>query len=249
MRLIKAKGVVIKETTYSDNDKIITILTDDIGKISCMAKGSKKTNSPILASSQYLVYSEFVLYKGTSFYYVNSADVINTFYNLRIDLDKLNIVFELTRLIQATTDENQDTSGVLRLFLNTLYVIEKLNKNLKLVESIFKIKLLDLLGFARPINKCYICGKDLLPLSKSGSNIEFDNIYYDYVTNTFVCSNCIKGKEKQRYIELSKDCTLAINYVIKSDVKKIFSFDLKKDSLRQFMIFAQAFSDSMTNGL
>ena len=46
MKLIKVKGIVIKEVPYKDNDKIITILTDTLGKISCLAKGAKKTNSP-----------------------------------------------------------------------------------------------------------------------------------------------------------------------------------------------------------
>ena len=240
MKLVKVKGVVIRETAYSDNDKIITLLTDSLGKISCMAKGAKKTNSPILASSQYLVYSEFVLYKGTSFYYINSADVINTFYDLRIDLDKLNVAFELTKILQTTTDENQDTSDVLKLFLNTLYVIEKLNKDLDLTKSIFKVKLLNLLGFYQPIDKCYICGKSMQAE---------DEIYYDYVTNTFVCSNCILNSDKRRYIKLSNTCVIAINYVARSGIKKVFSFELKQNALRQFMLYAQAYCDSITNGI
>ena len=72
MDLIKVKGIVIRETTYKDNDKIITLLTDKLGKISCMAKGAKKNNSPILANCQYLVYSEFVLYKSKNFYMLQS---------------------------------------------------------------------------------------------------------------------------------------------------------------------------------
>ena len=99
MKLVKVKGIVIREVTYKDNDKIITILTDTLGKVSVIAKGAKKTNSPYLASSQYLVYSEFVLYQNTGYYYLNSASVINTFYNVRVDLDKLQIAFELTKMI------------------------------------------------------------------------------------------------------------------------------------------------------
>ena len=42
MKLIKVKGIVIREVAYKDNDKIITILTDTIGKVSAIAKGAKK---------------------------------------------------------------------------------------------------------------------------------------------------------------------------------------------------------------
>ena len=99
MKLIKTTGIVIKEIDFKDNDKIITILTKDLGKISAMVKGAKRTNSPYLASSQYLVYSEFVLFQGKTFYHVNSTTVIDTFYDLRVDYDKLNYAFDMTKLL------------------------------------------------------------------------------------------------------------------------------------------------------
>ncbi len=123
MRQIKVKGIIIKEIPYKDNDKIITILTDELGKISCMAKGAKKSNSSILACSQYLVYSEFVLYKSNNFYYINSAEILSTFYNFKIDFDKLEIAFELTKLINIVISENENTDEVLKLFLNTIYLL------------------------------------------------------------------------------------------------------------------------------
>lgn len=241
MNLIKAKGIVIKEVQYKDNDKIITILTDTLGKISCIAKGAKKTNSPILANSQYLVYNEFVLYKSKNFYYINSASVVDTFYNLRVDLDKLESVFELTRLIQRVTDENQDTSNILKLFLNTLYILNKLNKDNNLIISTFKIKLFCLLGFMPHIKKCSNCGQAFLDLDTK------DSLYYDYVENVFCCENCINGKDKRRYIKINKVTVIAIEYIMKSDIKKVFNFELK--DISGLKLFSQVYSDAMIGGI
>lgn len=242
MSLVKLKGIVIKEVVYKDNDKIITILTDNLGKISCMAKGSKKTNSPILANAQYLVYSEFILTKGNSFYYVNSASVIDTFYKLRVDFDKLNQAFDLTRIINSTTDENQDTSNILRLFLNTLFVIQNDKKEPKFVEAVFKIKLFTLLGFSSGIEKCSKC-------SKKVNDLNDDCMYYDYTSNIFLCKDCIREEEKKRYIKISKSTISAINYTIGVDLKKVFSFELKDNSLREYITFGQAYTDCLTNGI
>ena len=145
MRLIKVKGIVIREVAYKDNDKIITILTDSLGKVSAIAKGAKKTNSPYLASSQFLVYSEFVLYQNTGYFYLNSASVINTFYNVRVDFDKLQIVFEMTKILNSVTDENQDCEKILQLFLNTIYALDKLDKDRKLrfLSCVGEIELID----------------------------------------------------------------------------------------------------------
>lgn len=240
MKLTKVKGIVIKETSYKDNDKIITILTDTLGKVSVMAKGAKKTNSPNLASSQYLVYSEFVLYKSTNYYYINSSEVINMFYNLRIDFEKLNIAFEFTKLVYSVTDENQDTSDILKLLLNTLYVIDKLNKDPKLVTAIFKIKLLGILGFTPRLDVCNSCRKKIY------ENVE-EKVFYDYINNIFFCRDCVLNSEKKRYIEISVPTLIAINYVVRSDIKKVFSFELKEKY--DFELFGQVFTETIQNSI
>lgn len=240
MKLIKVKGIVIRESTYKDNDKIITILTDSIGKVSVIAKGAKKTNSPYLASSQYLVYSEFVLYQNTGYFYLNSASVINTFYNLRIDLDKLQIVFELTKLINSVTDENQDCEKILKLFLNTIYALDKLDKDKKLIVNAFKIKLFTLLGFAPRQDKCANCSKLLL-------DAEEEFVYYNYVDNVFLCENCKEVGDSRSVIRLTKATFNAIFYVIRSDLKKMFSFELK--NYTDFELFGQVFTDTIFSGI
>ena len=240
MKLIKVKGIVIRESTYKDNDKIITILTDSIGKVSVIAKGAKKTNSPYLASSQYLVYSEFVLYQNTGYFYLHSASVINTFYNLRVDLDKLQTVFELTKLINSVTDENQDCERILKLFLNTIYALDKIDKDKKLIVNAFKIKLFTLLGFAPRQDKCANCSKSLL-------ESEEDFVYYNYVDNVFLCENCKGVGDSRSVIRLTKATFNAIFYVIRSDLKKMFSFELK--SYTDFELFGQVFTDTIFSGI
>lgn len=240
MKLTKVKGIVIREVAYKDNDKIITILTDSLGKVSAIAKGAKKTNSQFLASSQYLVYSEFILYQNTGYYYLNSASVINTFYNLRIDFDKLQIVFDMTKLINSVTDENQDCEKILKLFLNTIYVLDKYEKDIKLVVNSFKIKLFTLLGFAPRQDKCSECNKPLL-------EDKDEYVYYDFIDNVFICEECMNTVDKKRRIRISKATYNAIFFVIRTDIKKIFSFELK--SYTDFELFGQVFTDSVISGL
>lgn len=240
MKLTKVKGIIIKEVAYKDNDKIVTILTDTLGKVSAIAKGAKKTNSPFLASSQYLVYSEFVLYQNTGYYYLNSASVINTFYNLRIDFDKLQLVFDMTKILNLVTDENQNCEKILKLFLNTIYVLDKYDKDSKLVVGAFKIKLFTFLGFAPRQDKCSHCSKQLLDLND-------ESVYYDYINNTFLCEECKTTVDSKKRIQISKATYNAILFVIRSDIKKIFSFELKH--YMDFELFGQVFTDTIISGL
>lgn len=240
MKLIKLKGIVIKEVAYSDNDKIITVLTDEMGTITCMAKGSKRTNSPILASSQYLVYSEFILFKGSTFYHVNSASTISTFYHLRVDLDKLTLVFPITKAILTLTDENVDTSNVLKLFLNMLYMLENTDKNSTLVINIFRIKFLCLLGYTPPTINCSRCGSNFKEAE--------EDVCYDYVNNVFLCKECSKIEDR-RFIKIPFSCLVAIKYIIISDTKKVFLLSLKEEYIKELNNFGQAYLDCVMHGV
>ncbi len=243
MRLIKVKGIVIKEVQYKENDKIITIMTDKLGKISCMAKGAKKNNSPLLSSSQFLVYSEFLLYKGTNFYHINSAEMIESFYDLRIDYDKLEKAFDVAKLLNKLAYEEDEETGILSLFLNTLYIIANKDKQFDLVRNTFLLKLLCLLGYTPHLYKCSKCNEKMF----GDNNSEQTKYYYDRTTNSAVCDTCynnIIGNDKmeiRKYKEISEGALYAMLYVISSEIKKVFSFDIKGKTLNEFSDFVNEY--------
>lgn len=240
MKLLKVKGVVIKEIPYKDNDKIITLMTDTLGKISCMAKGAKKTNSALLASCQLLVYSEFILYKGTSFYHINSAEIIDTFYSLRTDYDKLEKAYEVTKVLNSLIVEDDNTDSILSLYLNTLYVISKDELRYELIMSVFKLKMLTLLGYSPALATCSNCNQRML-----ADNME-NGYYYSFNTNSVLCGLCFNKLSKENpekiknlwYIKISTAAFYAILYIIVSDIKKVFSFKVEAKVLNEIVKIA-----------
>ena len=98
-----------------------------------------------------------MLYQGTSTYHINSCETIEMFYNLRIDLDKLKYATHITKIINDVTNENENSFKILQLFLNTLYILSETDKNMDLVVSIFKLRLMCILGFTPSIQGCKNC--------------------------------------------------------------------------------------------
>ena len=138
MGLIKTKGIVTKVVNYSDSDKIITLITAEQGRIQVFCKGAQKPKSSVLASTEYLSFSEFVLYEGRGeMYNLSSADVIEVFYNLRIDLDKLTYATTMTQIMNDVCQEGELCYKKLQLFLNSLYVLSETEKNVDFVLSTF----------------------------------------------------------------------------------------------------------------
>ena len=185
MGTIKMSGIIISENNLGDYDKMLTMLTPGLGKISCVAKGARRQKSALLAGTQFLCFGEYLMYKGANTYNINSCETIEVFYNLRTDLDKLNYAVEITKIIRDVTDENENCYKILQLFLNTLYTLSETDKNPELIMSIFKLKLLCFLGFTPRINECTNCKQkeELSKLSEKGllANIRKNTV--DFVPN------------------------------------------------------------------
>ncbi len=227
MRTVKTKGIIIAEKMMSDFDKMLTILTPNMGKIECMAKGARRPKSLLMAGTQFLCFGDYLLYKGSENYSMNSCETIELFYNIRIDLDKLKYAAYITKIINDVTTENQNNYKVLQLFLNTLYVISNTDKDLELVTSIFRIRLLSIIGYRPEIQECKIC-KQKENLSK-----------FSIKDNGFKCANCAKtDKGAINMNETTKD---AIRYAILADAKKIYSFLIPQESIEELKIISKIY--------
>ena len=220
MRSIKTNGIVIAENSLGDSDKILTILTPNLGKISCVAKGAKRPKSLLMAGSQLLCFGEYVLHKSNDIYNIQSCDPIEVFYNIRTDLDKLNYVSTITKIISDVTTENQNNYNILKLYLNTLYIISESDKNLDFIISVFKMRLLKILGYV--------------------SRGEKDNLTeFSIKDDGFKCPNC--SKQDKSSIKLSEGSKYAIIYSQMADAKKIFSFTISDQALKEFELVSRIY--------
>ena len=81
MRLT-TQGIVLRETNYKEADKILTVLTRDLGKRTVKARGCRRKNSKLTAASQLLVYSEMTLSERGEFTNLTEADPLEQFLSL-----------------------------------------------------------------------------------------------------------------------------------------------------------------------
>lgn len=168
-----------------------------------------------------------MIYKGVNSYHINSCDTIEIFYPIRIDLDKLKYAAHITKIINDVTDENQNTYKILALLLNTLYMISETDKNLELILSIFKLRLLCYLGFTPRINECVRCN--------SKENIR----YFSLHDNGFKCTEC--GRQDKSCIEIGEATMKAIKYIVMAPDKKIFSFNVSDESLKELKLVVKLY--------
>lgn len=181
-----------------------------------------------MAATQFLCFGDYLIYQGASSYNINSCEVNEVFYNLRIDLDKLQYASHITKIINDVTDENQNTYKILQLFLNTLYVLSETDKNMDLVISIFKLKLMCFLGFTPIIDRCASCKQENTNLN-----------HFSFRDNGLKCEIC--SRQDKGAIEISEATVQAIKYIILAPPKKLFSFNLSENSIRELQIISNLY--------
>ena len=167
------------------------------------------------------------MYKGKEHYTINSCDTIEMFYKIRTDLDKLKYAVHITKIIQDVTNENENSYKILQLFLNTLYMISETDKDPDFILSIFKIKLLCFLGFKPRLEECVQCN--------TKENLE----YFSIKDNGVKCLSCHNSDKST--IKMSKSTLIAMKYITTSPAKKLFSFNLKAESLKELELISKIY--------
>ena len=223
----KISGIVIAESNMGDFDKMLTILTPNYGKISCSARGARRPKSQLLAGTQLLCFGEYMVFKGNDTYTINSCEPIELFYNIREDLDKLTYASFITKIISDVTTENQNCFNTLKLYLNTLYMISETDKDLDFIVSVFKLRLLKILGYMPYVDGCVEC--------KTKEDVN----HFSIKDNGFKCKNC--AKVDKGAIEISEATRNAIEYIMKADSKKIFQFDLSEKGRKELEIVSKIY--------
>lgn len=227
MKNIKVNGIVIAENNMGDFDKMLTILTPNLGKIGCSAKGSRRPKSLLLSGTQFLCFGEYMLFKGSEHYTMNSCETIEMFYNIRTDLDKLTYASYITKIINDVTTENQNSFNTLKLFLNTLYMISETDKDLDFITSVFKLRMLKILGFVPNIRECTCC--------KAKENLT----HFSIIDNGFKCESC--SRQDTGSIGMTDPTRNAIIYIMSADSKKIFSFELSEKCQKELELIASIY--------
>jgi DNA repair protein RecO (recombination protein O) len=215
MGYIKTKGIIIREVNTGEADKIVTIFSRNFGKITGTAKGARRPKSKFVAGSQFLCYSDFVLYKGKDMYSINSCDIIEPFYDIRNDIIRLTYAAHTIDIISDVIQENQPAPKVLQLLLNTMHMLCKTEKNPELVIRIFEIRLMVILGYAPNVRGCTECG-----------NEDIEKLSFSFKKCGILCS-CCKMQDKLS-IEISIGTYKALNHIIYSKLTELYSFNLSE---------------------
>lgn len=162
MATFETEALVLKQFDLGESDRLITLYTREKGKLKAVARGARKGKKSRSGLVLPFSYHNFTLYQGKSLAKINHIESIAMNSKLREDLDYMayaSVVSEYVERAGLEDEADQALFSLLAVILEKMAESEK--AELLFYLTVFKAKLLLLLGVKPEIENCTVCGGEV----------------------------------------------------------------------------------------
>lgn len=215
---ITTDGLVIKETNIRDNDRLITVITRDMGVINAFVRGAKSIKSRRSPATSLLAFSNFNLECKGDTYTVTEASVNKIFFTAGSDIVVLSIAQYFCELCNILRPVEGEAEEFLRLILNSLHFLTENKRSPELIKAITELRVAVIAGYAPNLIACDGCGK-----------FEDAVMYFKFDDGTLYCSNC----RKENCISITLTVLQAMRHIVYSKFDSLYSFEIPEADAKQ----------------
>ncbi|MEN8256373.1 MAG: DNA repair protein RecO [Thermodesulfobacteriota bacterium] len=183
----ETEALVLKIFDHGESDKIITFFTLDLGKITAIAKGAKRSKKRFVGKLELFNHLNIVVAdnKYSSLMRVDEAELLNPFPALRANYGRFVCSTLVCELILGWTADHDRDDNIFQLLAWTYNQLTTSKPIPTLL--LFQLHLLTLLGFHLHLSSCAQCGAQV-------SNRE--NFVFVSAKNGVICSKCFTGEAR-----------------------------------------------------
>lgn len=178
----ETEAIVLDCQDHGEADMIITFFCRDIGRISAIAKGAKRSlkrfvNKLEFFSFLHITYSEL---PNSSLFFLHQAELYASFLNLRKDIALYTTATTIRECILLAMREGERDENIFRLTLWALHNLD-LKQPHFITLTLFLVKFYACIGYKPELHVCQNCGTPVATGREYGFN---------YLGGGVVCSNC-----------------------------------------------------------
>ncbi|HEY3412676.1 MAG TPA: DNA repair protein RecO [Armatimonadota bacterium] len=155
-RVYRANAIVLRRINLAETDKIVTFLTRELGKVSAVAKGSRRPASRLAGATELFGYCRVLFAVGLHLDVVTQVDVREAFPGIRSSLHKIAAASYMAELTDHLTEERHPNAEVFDLLLAGLYVLSALEEP-DLVVTAFTLHMMAVSGYTPSLDVCARC--------------------------------------------------------------------------------------------
>ena len=200
---VKTQGLIIREQTVGESDRLVTVLTRDAGVVRAFARRAKNLKDSKSAATQLLCYSRLSIFKG-----------------LRRDIAALSLAQYFCELAYLMVPEDTDSEEYLRLILNSLHFLSKGTRPIRLLQSVTELRMLSSAGYMPNLVACENCAA-----------YEAETMFFLPQRGIILCDKCFHGANEP-YVALPPGVLTAMRHIAYVDFEKLYNFSLPEDALK-----------------
>jgi len=159
MNLTENTAIVLRHVNYRDNDRMVTLFSPSRGRIDAVIRNCRKPKSHNLNAGELFALGDYMLYESQGRATVTSVSLIETFYTLRQDYERLTCGTYLLSLTEAVVEPEQERRELFMLLLHTLSRLAFSDQPWRPLLAGFLLHFAACEGFKPRLNHCVHCGK------------------------------------------------------------------------------------------
>ena len=164
MALCKAEAITIRLQDFSETSQIAWFYTREFGRVSALAKGSKRQRNNFDGRLDLLCHDEIVFARKsrTTLHILTECRLLDRFRGLRTGVDRLYAALYAAELVREMTPDEEGQPPLFELLLGTLRALSGGDAVAPTLLA-FEARLLALTGYAPMLDACVGCASDALP--------------------------------------------------------------------------------------
>ncbi len=139
-------GIVLARTNYQEADRIITLLTNDQGKIRVLAKGVRKSKSKLAGGVELFSVAEIGFLRGRGdLSTLTTSRLVTHYEKIVADINRTMLGYEFIKILNKVTEEATEPA-YFDLLQKTLEALNNPAIDAEIVQLWFELKLLAISG-------------------------------------------------------------------------------------------------------
>jgi DNA repair protein RecO (recombination protein O) len=225
-------ALVIRELPLGDNDKLLTLLSEEAGRFNVIAKGAKSLKNPVMPACRAFVWANYEIHESSAdSRWLRSASVIEPFTGLCADIGRLYLAQYIADVCMELSGPGEPAGDILRLALNSYFALTRDIRPEAQIKAVFEWRAAACSGYSPELSRCRVCGAE-----------RAEAFYLDVMNGGLICASCAgsgpaaaaEGEvptdafgTRTVYLPLRGQVPAALRYILEVPMKSMLSFELR----------------------
>ncbi len=227
-------AIVIRRLDYGDYDLIVTLFTQERGKITAIAKSAKKSRKRFAGVLELFSLMDVVCQAGQrkGMPVLKEAILAHPFAGIRKNIRKTAYASYWSEMIDAWLEEKEAQARLYRLFRETLATLDGGDVPEAELSILFQMRFMKLAGLGPNLTHCRTCQAGL-------DRIKTARMAFDLINGGIVCGTCPEPGHPRAY--LSKGTAKQLTWIESGDMTRARRLKLTSRATGESEAFLEAF--------